>query len=192
MHIHENNNIVPYVPIAPRVQAKNEKSQALCQELFSLIDQAAQAQLIFNHETEKGKISLCPDQINDLLKELIKHQRLFDSQVKVLDIHILRPALDDLIYPKFNGVFQVTSPIWNSNKVTVWQFQLNQIVRENQMEHNLDIDLLLDQVLASVRIWRTSLETSTGNPQVTYDSNDLVYKLLDIETKLSQVQQRIE
>lgn len=188
----KNNNIVPYVPITPRVQAKTPKSQLLCQELFSLIDLAAQAQLIFNHETEKGKISISPDQINDLLKELKKHQKLSNNQVKDLDIHILRLALDDLIYPKFTGVFQVTSPIWNNTEVTVWQFQLNQIVRENQMEHNLDVDLLLDQALATVRIWRNSLETSLGNPKVTYESNDLVYKLLDLELKLQQIQQRIE
>ncbi|MDM1022094.1 hypothetical protein QSV37_17620 [Acinetobacter sp. VNK23] len=188
-----NEAIIPYVPIAPRVQARNPKSELLCQQLFTIIDLAVAAQMSFNHDTQTGKLSLCPGQINDLLRELKSQEEFVGKTMdKELNIEILKPALDDLIYPKFNGVFEVTSPIWNSNKVTVWQFQLNQIVRENQMNGKIDVDLLLDQVLANIRIWRASLETSTGNPQVTYDSNDLIYKLLDIEQKLDQIQQVIE
>lgn len=68
----QNQTIIPYVPIEPRVQAKTEKSQRICQQLFHIIDQCVQAQFSFNHDTKKGWLSISPDQINDLLQELSK------------------------------------------------------------------------------------------------------------------------
>ena len=48
-----NENIIPYVPIAPRVQATNEKSRLLCEQLFLLIDSVTSSQILFNHQTDK-------------------------------------------------------------------------------------------------------------------------------------------
>ncbi len=41
-----NENIIPYVPIAPRVQATNEKSRLLCEQLFLLIDSVTSSQIL--------------------------------------------------------------------------------------------------------------------------------------------------
>lgn len=184
-----NENIIPYVPIADRVQAKTEKSRLLCQQLFTLIDQCVSAQFTFNHDTEKGYLSICPDQINDLLLELSKSEQLKTK----LDINILKQSLDDLIYPTFKGEHTVTSHIWNKTEVTVWQFQLNQIATGVDMPNlEKDVELNLDMALSSIRLWRNSLETSNENKQVVYNSNDLVYKLLDLENKLLKVQEHIE
>lgn len=81
-----NENIIPYVPIEPRVQAKTEKSQLMCQQLFRIIDQSVQAQITFNHDTEKGRLSISPEQINDLLREISKAEQLSTT----IDIEILK------------------------------------------------------------------------------------------------------
>ncbi|KAA8734894.1 hypothetical protein F4V57_03810 [Acinetobacter qingfengensis] len=188
-----NTNIIPYVPIAPRVQATNPKSELLCRQLFSLIDRAVSAQFSFNHDTSTGKLSLCPDQINDLIREISQHEKFKDQQIdQKLNIEILRPAFEDLIYPKFNGEFEITSSIWNSTKVTVWQFQLNQIAREINMKNLNDAELNLDMTLSAIRIWRNSLESQGNSKDVTYQSTDLIYKLMDMEQKLQVVQKSIE
>ena len=184
-----NKNIIPYIPIAPRVQAKTEKSKLLCQQLFNLIDNCVQAQLTFNHETRVGHISLCPDQINDLLNELAKNKKLDTS----LDVDLLKKSLSDLIYPKFKGEHTVTSLIWNSTEVRVWQFQLNQIVHGANMETSQnEAELALDCSISALRIWRQSLEASPNDRDITYQTNDLIYKLLDIEHKLKNVQNYLE
>lgn len=182
-----NDNIIPYVPIAPRVQASNPKSQLLCEKLFEMIDRCVKAQFTFNHDTAKGLLSVCPDQLNDLLRELSKN----DPKTKDLDIDVLKQSLDDLIYPKFNGELTVISPIWNHEEVRVWQFQLNQIDRVNNMQ-TLDKELLLDQTLSNLRVWRQSLEAAGNDKDVTYSNNDLIYKLMDLEHKLELVQNEIE
>ncbi|MFW1893042.1 hypothetical protein [Acinetobacter geminorum] len=181
-----NDNIIPYVPIAPRVQATNEKSRLLCEQLFLLIDNVTSSQILFNHQTDKGFLSISPDQINDLIEELSKTDRSF----KKIDIKLLNSSLKDLIYPKFNGEHTIISPIWNNTEVRVWQFQLNQIARDEKMQ-NHDNELILDQALASVRIWRQSLEVTQHDKDITYQTNDLIYKLLDLEDKLKRLQQNI-
>lgn len=184
-----NESIVPYVPIADRVHATNEKSQLLCQQLFKIVDQCVQAQFLFNHDTEKGFLSICPDQINDLLSELSKTNHI-DSQ---FDIDILKQSLSDLIYPKFNGEHRVISHIWNNVEVRVWQFQLNQIACEVDMEHlDNDPELSLDMALSSLRIWRTSLQNGSVNYDVVYKKNDLIYKLMDLEEKLKIIQRSLD
>lgn len=185
--IPNNNNIIPYVPIAPRVQASSAKSQLMCEKLFQMIDQCVKAQFAFNHDTAKGLISVCPDQLNDLLNELSKN----DQPTKELDVDVLKQSLNDLIYPKFNGELTVISPIWNGEEVRVWQFQLNQIDRANHMQ-TLDKELLIDQTLSSLRIWRQSLEAAGNDKDVTYSNNDLIYKLMALEFNLEQVQSQIE
>lgn len=182
-----NDNIIPYVPIAPRVQATNEKSRLLCEQLFLLIDSVTSSQILFNHQTDKGFLSISPDQINDLIEELSKTNRLF----KKIDIKLLNSSLKDLIYPKFNGENTISSPIWNNTEVRVWQFQLNQIARDEKMQ-NHDNELILDQALASIRIWRQSLEVAHTDKDITYRTNDLIYKLLDIEEKLQKIQKFID
>ena len=184
-----NQNIIPYVPIAPRVQCKNHKSNLLCQQLFTLIDHCFSSQFSFNHDTQKGHISISPDQINDLLLELSKSEH----PTKSIDIDILKQSLNDLIYPKFNGEHTITSPIWNNSDIRVWQFQLNQIATGVDMQTNYnDAELNLDQVLSSIRIWRKSLEIGSENPDVIYKQNDLIYKLMDLEQKLDLVQEYLE
>ena len=184
-----NENIIPYVPIAPRVQASNPKSQLLCEKLFEMIDRCVKAQFTFNHDTAKGLLSVCPDQLNDLLRELSKNE----GKTKDLDIDVLKQSLNDLIYPKFNGELTVISPIWNQEEVRVWQFQLNQIAHGGYMEnsHN-DAELCLDMVIADIRVWRNSLEASYGEKDVIYNNNDLIYKLMDLEKKLKIVQTEFE
>ena len=184
-----NKNLIPYVPIADRVEASNDKSQLLCQQFFNMIDHCVRSQIMFNHDTAHGCLSIAPDQINDLLAELSKTDHLN----KVIDIHALKDSLSDLIYPKFNGVYKVTSPIWNQTEVTVWQFQLNQIANGVDMQHiENDAELNLDMALSSIRIWRNSLEIGSENKDVIYKQNDLVYKLMDIEERLKIVQHSLE
>ncbi|MFW1689439.1 hypothetical protein ACG9H2_05585 [Acinetobacter ursingii] len=184
-----NENIIPYVPLADRVQATSEKSQLLCQQFFKMIDQLVQAQIAFNHDTTQGFLSICPDQINDLLEKLSETDHL----EKIFDIKNLYLALNDLIYPKFLGEHTVTSSIWKSITVDVWQFQLNQIARDkimlnmnNDAEHNLDV------AISTLRVWRNSLEAAGNDKQVTYFNNDLIYKLMDLELKLQSVQTTLE
>ncbi|MEH1712475.1 hypothetical protein V7G70_17750 [Acinetobacter pittii] len=184
-----NENIIPYVPIAPRVQATNEKSRFLCEQLFLLIDSVTSSQILFNHQTDKGFLSICPDQINDLIEELSKT----DHSFKKIDISLLNSSLKDLIYPKFNGEHTISSPIWNNTEVRVWQFQLNQIADGVNMELlDKDAELNLDMALSALRIWRNSLETGSENRDVIYKRNDLIYKLMDLEQRLEIVQQYVE
>ncbi|MFW1924801.1 hypothetical protein [Acinetobacter ursingii] len=184
-----NENIIPYVPIADRVQATNEKSQQICQQFFTMVDQLVKAQITFNHDTTHGFLSISPDQINDLIDQLAKTEHLD----KFIDIKILRLSLDDLIYPKFLGEHTITSPIWNNTSVVVWQFQLNQIARDKIMlSINNDVEQNLDMALSSIRIWRNSLEAAGNDKQVIYSNNDLIYKLMDLELKLQSVQDAIE
>ena len=184
-----NDNIIPYVPIADRVQAKTEKSQLLCTQLFEIVDRCVQAQFSFNHDTAKGHLSISPDQINDLLNEFAKSEQ----SNKTLDIEVLKESLSDLIYPKFNGEHTISSPIWNNAEIRVWQFQLNQIAQGEYMEnsHN-DAELNLDMAMGSIRVWRNSLEASVGEKDVIYNNNDLIYKLMDLEQKLVLVQKYLE
>ena len=184
-----NQNIIPYVPIADRVQAKNKKSQLMCEQLFTIVDQCVKAQILFNHDTQKGSLSICPDQINDLFTELLKTEQLDQN----IDIEVLKVSLNDLIYPKFNGEHTVSSPIWNNTEIRVWQFQLNQIAQGEYMEnsHN-DAELNLDMAMGSIRVWRNSLEASVGEKDVIYNNNDLIYKLMDLEQKLVLVQKYLE
>ncbi|MGR2827340.1 hypothetical protein FY048_17820 [Acinetobacter sp. 1124_18A] len=184
-----NDNIIPYVPIAPRVQATNEKSRLLCEQLFLLIDTVTSSQILFNHQTDKGFLSICPDQINDLIEELSKT----DHSFKNIDINLLNSSLKDLIYPKFNGERTIISPIWNNSEVRVWQFQLNQIANGVDMKLlTNDAELNLDMALSAVRIWRNSLEVGSENRDVIYKRNDLIYKLMDLEQRLQIVQQELE
>lgn len=184
-----NDNIIPYVPIAPRVQATNEKSRLLCEQLFLLIDSVTSSQILFNHQTDKGYLSICPDQINDLIEELSKT----DHSFKKIDVNLLNSSLKDLIYPKFNGEHTIISPIWNNTEVRVWQFQLNQIANGVDMELlTNDAELNLDMALSTLRVWRNSLEASVGDKQVVYNNNDLIYKLMDLEQRLQIVQQKLE
>jgi len=184
-----NENIIPYVPIAERVQAKTEKSQLLFKQLFEIVDRCVQAQFSFNHDTAKGHLSISPDQINDLLNEFAKSEQ----SNKKMDIEILKESLSDLIYPKFNGEHTIYSPIWNNAEIRVWQFQLNQIAQGEYMEnsHN-DAELNLDMAMGSIRVWRNSLEASVGEKDVIYNNNDLIYKLMDLEQKLVLVQKYLE
>lgn len=184
-----NENIIPYVPIADRVKATNEKSHKLCQQLFYIVDKLVKTQITFNHDTTHGFLSISPDQINDLIDQLAKTEHLD----KFIDIKILRLSLDDLIYPKFLGEHTITSPIWNNTSVVVWQFQLNQIARDkimlnmnNDAEHNLDV------AISTLRVWRNSLEAAGNDKQVIYSNNDLIYKLMDLELKLQSVQTTLE
>ena len=184
-----NQNIIPYVPIADRVEATNDKSQLLCQQFFKMVDQFVKAQISFNHDTERGYLSICPDQINDLIQEISKT----NNSDKLIDINLLKQSLNDLIYPKFNGEHIVTSPIWNNEDVKVWQFQLNQIANGVDMQHiENDAELNLDMALSSIRIWRNSLEIGSENKDVVYKQNDLVYKLMDLEERLKIVQHSLE
>lgn len=184
-----NENIIPYVPLEPRVQAKTEKSRLMCQQLFRIIDQSVQAQILFNHDTEKGRLSISPNQINDLLQEISASENLS----KTIDIEILQASLNDLIYPKFIGERTITSPIWKNAEVRVWQFQLNQIAKRVNMDISQnEAELILDSSISTLRIWRQSLEAVPGNRDVTYQSTDLVYKLMDLEHKLEQVQTILE
>lgn len=184
-----NESIIPYVPIAERVQATNEKSQLLCQQFFKMIDQLVQAQIAFNHDTTQGFLSICPDQINDLLEKLTESGHIESK----FNIEILCSALNDLCYPKYLGEHTIISPIWNSSSVAVWQFQLNQIARDKIMiDKTNDVELSLDTALSSIRIWRNSLEAAGNDKQVIYSNNDLIYKLMDLELKLQSIQEAIE
>ncbi len=184
-----NDNIIPYIPIADRVQATNEKSQQICQQFFTMVDQLVKAQITFNHDTSHGLLSICPDQINDLLEKLAETNHL----EKNIDIKILSLSLKDLIYPIYLGERTITSSIWNSISVEVWQFQLNQIARDKIMiDTTNDVEQNLDMALSSIRIWRNSLEAAGNDKQVIYSNNDLIYKLMDLELKLQSVQEALE
>ena len=56
----------------------------------------------------------------------------------------------------------------------------------------IDKELLLDQSLSTLRIWRQSLEAAGNDKEVIYLNNDLINKLMDLEQKLELVQSEIE
>ncbi|EPH33265.1 hypothetical protein L293_0864 [Acinetobacter gyllenbergii CIP 110306 = MTCC 11365] len=98
-----------------------------------------------------------------------------------------------MIYPKFNGEKTIHSPIWNNTEVTVWEFQLNQIDRAKEMKTtNADATLCIDSSLGALRVWRKSLEASTGDKDVIYNNNDLIFLIQDLEHKLEKVQRYVE
>jgi hypothetical protein len=137
------------------------KSQLVCQQFFNMVDQLVKAQITFNHDTTIGFLSICPDQINDLIEQLSKT----DHSIDKLDIKILELALNDLTYPKYLGVHQVTSPIWNNTSVAVWQFQLNQIARDKNMQ-NYDNDFSIRSI-SHTSYLEKSLKPSGNDTQVT-------------------------
>lgn len=81
-----NQSIISYVPIVDRVEASNDKSQLLCHQFFSMIDQCISSQILFNHDTQRGFLSVCPEQINDLMQEISKTDHLD----KLIDINLLK------------------------------------------------------------------------------------------------------
>lgn len=166
----------PYVPIAPRVKATNEKSELICQQLFVLIDMLVESQFLFNHDTSSGYLSFNFEHVNDLRNEM----QIEES----FNVEFVAKHLDNLIYPKFLGTKEVSSPIWNGTAVKVWQFRLDKVsyVSEQQAE-----DSLLE-ALSFVRVWRASIEASNHNPDVHYSATDLSNMLLGIEQKLEAVQ----
>ena len=56
----------------------------------------------------------------------------------------------------------------------------------------IDKELLLDQSLSTLRIWRQSLESAGNDKEVIYLNNDLINKLMDLEQKLELIQSEIE
>ena len=52
-----NDSIIPYVPIADRVEAKTPKSQQMCQQFFKMIDSCVRVQMVFSHDTRGGYLS---------------------------------------------------------------------------------------------------------------------------------------
>lgn len=179
-----NTELIPYVPIAPRVQSKHSELVGICVLFFEIIDRSVYLSVKINHVRTKGFLGICPDQINDLAREL---------NLKTLDINELKNAFENLIYPQFMGEKSIKSPIWNNQEVTVWEFQLNQIDRLDEMKTTYaDASLNIDSSLGTLRVWRKSLEASTGNKDVIYNNNDLIYLLQDLEQKLAVVQHYVE
>lgn len=189
------DDIVPYVPLADRVQSDVAESLMLCRGFFGLIDRLVEAQFLFNHDTTKGLLSVNPEHVNVLLAEL---------KEAPVDVHVLQSHLGNLRYPKFLGTKRLDSPIWSGRSVQVWQFQLNQsvvvdtpVVKDAIHAVTADVtaddaELCMDQVLASIRIWRQSLESNRDNPMLEYQANDVLYALLDMESKLERVQQYVQ
>ncbi|WP_332604176.1 hypothetical protein [Acinetobacter sp. ESBL14] len=179
-----NTELIPYVPIAPRVQSKHRKLVGICVLFFEIVDRSVYLSVKINHVHDKGCLAICPDQINDLADEL---------QLKPINLQELKNALENLIYPKFSGEKIIHSPIWNNKEVTVWEFQLNQIDRVEEMKTTYtDASLNIDSSLGALRVWRKSLEASTGDKDVIYNNNDLIFLLQDLEHKLEKVQQYVE
>lgn len=185
-----NDNIIPYVPIADRVQATTVEAALLCQKFFLLIDEIIDAQIDFNHDLSKGSLCINPAHINDIMAEL--------GDSDEVDVEILLPHLSKLIYPKFLGIKTIISPIWNSQPVVVWHFQLDQMEQlDTDKKSVIDIEKLseitlddandyVDEAVAMLRLWRSSLETHTDNPQLEYRVNDVTTMLLEIELKLNK------
>ncbi|WP_198078252.1 hypothetical protein [Acinetobacter calcoaceticus] len=179
-----NTELIPYVPIAPRVVSKHRELVGICVLFFEIIDRSVYLSVKINHIQDKGKLSICLDQINDLTEEL---------QLEPINLKELKKALENLIYPKFCGEKIIHSPIWNNEEITVWEFQLNQIDRVQEMKTTYtDASLNIDSSLGALRVWRKSLEASTGEKDVTYNNNDLIFLLQDLEHKLATVQRYIE
>lgn len=179
-----NTELIPYVPIAPRVQTKHREFINLCVLFFEIVDRSVYSSVKINHIHTKGWLAICPDQINDLAEEL---------KLDPINLPNLKNALKHLVYPKFNGEKTIKSPIWNNQEVTIWEFQLNQIDRVEKMKTTYeDAELNIDSSLGVLRVWRKSLEASTGNKDVIYNNNDLIYLLQDLEQKLEIVQHYVE
>lgn len=176
-----NDNIIPYVPIADRVKTHHKTSQTMCQQFFTLIDKVVQGNFMFNHDTKIGHLSINIEHLNDLVAEL--------KQGEKIDVRLMERHFKDLIYPKYLGNKQISSPLWDNTDVHVWQFQLNeQALYEVETVDFNDAEYQLDKAIGYLRIWKSSLETNTTNPQTTYQANDLVYMLSDLEQKLMKVQ----
>lgn len=197
-----NDSIVPYVPIADRVMAKTKKSQKVLNRLFSAVDYLVQQGHQINHTNQHGFLFLSYEQLNALLRQ---------EQQKVLPpVGQIAASLFDAKYPVFHATGVIKSSIWHNEAVAGWRFQLNRsaysaaknqtISTDNRRTMQInqeraqaqDTEVLLDMALGNIRIWRSSLESATSNPQVTYNLNDLVYKLLDIEQKLEKVQRTLD
>lgn len=176
-----NDNIIPYVPIADRVKSHHKTSQTMCQQFFTLIDKVVQGNFMFNHDTKIGHLSINIEHLNDLMAELKEGEKI--------DICLMERHFKDLIYPKYLGTKQIRSPLWNNSDVQVWQFKLNEQASDalESVDYD-DAEYQLDQTIGYLRIWRSSLETNTTNPQTVYQANDLVYVLSDLEQKLVKVQ----
>lgn len=179
-----NTELMPYVPIAPRVKVKHGEFLNLCYLFFEVIDRSVYSTVKINHLHTKGWLAICPDQINDLAAEY---------DLGPINLNNLKMAFQSLVYPKFNGEKTINSPIWNNQEVTIWEFQLNQIDRVVEMKTTYDdVSLKMDSSLGALRVWRKSLEASTGDKDVFYNNNDLIYLLQDLEQKLEIVQQYLE
>ncbi|WP_038343023.1 hypothetical protein [Acinetobacter sp. A47] len=179
-----NTELIPYVPLSPRVQSKNRELVGICIQFFEIVDRSVCLSVKINHLQARGELAICPDQINDLADQV---------QQKRLDIDKLRQALESLIYPVFKGEKNIISPIWNNQEITVWEFQLNHIDRTLCMKTTYtDASQYLDSTLGALRIWRNSLQTGLDNPDVTFKVNDLVHFLQDLELKLEKVQDYVE
>lgn len=177
------NSLIPYVPIAPRTKASDEKATAHCKRLFSMIDELQQnSYLEFNHSSTFGQLAINIEHLNDLLVEHGENRLNMDK---------VQAHLNQLRYPIYLGEHRIKSALWHS-ETTVWLFQLNQIRGENPMKSLDDNTILaLDQATAIVKTWRKSLEVA-GNHELTYTNTELLYTLLAIEEKLDIVVADVE
>lgn len=197
-----NDSIIPYVPIADRVMATCKKSHKVLKRLFAAVDYLVQQGHDINHTNQHGFLVISYEQVRALLQQ--------EGQPALPPLGKISASLFDAQYPVFHGQSVVKSSIWHNDALAGWRFQLNRIAgspAKNQtistdnrrtMQINQecgqaqDTDVLLDMALGNIRIWRSSLESATSNPQVTYNLNDLVYKLLDIEQKLEKFQRTLD
>lgn len=195
-----NDSIIPYIPIADRVMATSKKSRKLLKQLFAAVDYLVQQGHDINHTHQHGFLVISYEQIRALLQQA--------GQPGLPPAGEISASLPDAQYPVFHGQSVVKSSIWHNEALAGWRFQLNRIAdsaaknqtistdnrRTMQVNPNQqpDTGLLLDMALGNIRIWRNSLESAVDNPQVTYNLNDLVYKLLDIEQKLEKVQHKLD
>lgn len=179
------NCIIPYVPIAPRIQADHQKAITHCKPLFALIDELEQnSDREYNHSHEIGYLAINAEHLNDLAES--------HEQTR-LNMANIEKYLNKLSYPIFLGCKKIQSALWDT-KTTVWLFQLNQIRGENPM-YTFDLDddatLALDKATALIKTLRKTLEVA-GNHELTYTNNDLLYSLLTIEDLLDIVVSQVE
>lgn len=177
------NHLIPYVPIAPRTKAENEKATAHCKKLFTLVDELAQnTHLEFNHSATLGQLAINPEHFGDCAIEYGANRPNFS---------LIQSHLEQLRYPVFQGEHTIKSALWDC-ETTVWLFQLNQTRGDSPMK-TLDADtvLALDQATSIIKTWRKSLEVS-GNHELTYSNTELLYTLLAIEEKLDVVVAEVE
>ncbi|TEU23333.1 hypothetical protein [Alkanindiges illinoisensis] len=196
------NDIIQYIPIADRVMATRKKSRKVLKQLFAAIDYLVQHGHQINHTNQHGFLVISYEQVRALLQQA--------GQKPLPPVDQITASLFDAKYPVFHATGIIKSSIWHNEAVAGWRFQLNRIAdsaaknqtistdnrRTMQIDQERaqaqDTDVLLDMALGNIRIWRSSLESATSNPQVTYNLNDLVYKLLDIEQKLEKVQRTLD